>query len=115
MKNNVKLILATAADWVTRNGNRRSLITFTRAEYSSDGKKMYILYTVLPESQENQAEEFLTRHCDDIRNHVKIKMKTQPAWFRFKLDTGEHNRQRVTDLLDDTAETHGSIPEILHK
>ncbi len=115
MKNNVKLILATAADWITRNANRRSLITFTRGEYSTDGKKLYIMYTVIPESQERQAEEFLTRHGDDIRNHVKVKMKTQPAWFRFKLDSGERNRERISDLLDDTADSHGSIPEILHK
>ncbi len=115
MKNNLKLILATAADWITRNGNRRSLITFTRGEYSTDGKKLFIMYTVIPESQERQAEEFLTRHGDDIRNHVKSKMKTQPAWFRFKLDSGERNRERISDLLDDTTDSHGSIPEILHK
>lgn len=115
MKNNLKLILATAADWITRNGNRRSLITFTRGEYSTDGKKLFIMYTVIPESQERQAEEFLTRHGDDIRNHVKNKMKTQSAWFRFKLDSGERNRERISDLLDDTTDSHGSIPEILHK
>ena len=115
MKNNLKLILATAADWITRNGNRRSLITFTRGEYSTDGKKLFIMYTVIPENQERQAEEFLTRHGDDIRNHVKSKMKTQPAWFRFKLDSGERNRERISDLLDDTTDSHGSIPEILHK
>ena len=115
MKNNIKLVMATAADWVTRNGNRRSLITFTRAEHSSDGKKLHIFYTVIPESQERQAEEFLQRHGDDIRDHVKKKMKTQPAWFRFVLDHGDRNRVRVTDLLDDTTDSHGSIPDILHK
>lgn len=114
MKNNIKLILATAAQWVTENGNRNSLITFTRAEPTPDGKKLLIFYTVLPETQERPAHEFLTRHGDDMRNYVKKKMKREPAWFRFIMDTGERNRERVSDLLDDTLETHGNIPERLH-
>jgi ribosome-binding factor A len=114
MKNNIKLILATAGDWITRNSNRNSLITLTRADTTADGKKLLIFYTVLPESQSVPAHEFLTRHGDDIRNYVKKKMKREPAWFRFIVDTGERNRERVSDLLDDTGETHGNIPERLH-
>ncbi len=114
MKHNLKLILATAAGWITRNSNRNSLITLTRADYSTDGKKLFIYYTVLPNTQERPAHEFLTRHGDDIRNHVKTKMKTQPAWFRFQLDSGERNRERISDLLDGTVESHGDIPDRLH-
>jgi hypothetical protein len=40
-------------------------------------------------------------------------MKTQPAWFRFIIDTGERNRERVSDLLDDTTDTHGDIPRTI--
>ncbi len=115
MKNNIKLILANAGDWITRNSNRNSLITLTRTERSVDGKKLHIFYTVIPENQERPAHEFLTRHVDDIRDHVKKKMKNQPPWFRFQLDTGERNRERVSDLLDGTSESHGDIPERLHK
>ncbi len=113
MKNNIKLTLATASDWITRNGNRSSLITLTRADFSSDRKKLHIYYTVIPNNQERPAEQFLTRHADDIREYVKKKMKTQPAWFRFHLDTGERNRERVSDLLAETTDTHGHIPEKL--
>lgn len=115
MKNNNKLILATAADWITRNSNRNSLITLTRSDMTTDGKKMLIFYTVIPESQERPAHEFLTRHGDDIRNYVKKKMKREPAWFRFILDTGERNRERVSDLLDGTQDSHGNMPERLHE
>ncbi len=112
-RNNIKLMMEIASDWITRNGNRRSLITLTRADYSTDGKKLHIFYTVIPETQERPAEEFLVRHADDIQRYVKLKMKNQPPWFRFMLDTGERNRERITDLLHDTTETHGHVPENL--
>ena len=115
IKNKTKLILATASEWITQNSNRTSLITFTRAEPTPDGKKLLIFYTVLPENQQRPAHEFLTRHGDDIRTYVKKKMKREPMWFRFILDTGERNRERVSDLLDDTENTHGNIPTSLHE
>lgn len=114
MKNNIKSILAVASDWITRNSNRNSLITLTQASPTSDGKKLIIFYTVIPESQERAASEFLTRHGDNMRNYVKQKMKREPAWFRFVLDKGERNRERVSDLLDGTEDSHGSIPDRLH-
>lgn len=115
MKNNNKLILETASDWITRNSNRNSLITLTKSEPTSDGKKLLIFYTVIPESQERQAHEFLTRHGDVIRDYVKKKLKREPAWFRFILDTGERNRERISDLLDGTEDSHGNIPDRLHE
>jgi ribosome-binding factor A len=115
MRNNIKLILETASGWITRNGNRNSLITLTQAEPTADGKKLIIYYTVIPENQERAAHEFLTRHNDDIRNFVKQKMKREPAWLRFVQDRGERNRERISDLLDGTTESHGNIPDRLHE
>ncbi len=114
MKNNSKLILSQIADWITRNGNRKSLITLTRAVFSEDHKRLQVFYTVIPESQESPALEFLTRHTHDIRDHIKKNTKREPPFFSFILDIGERNRERVSDLLADTAETHGAIPKTLH-
>ncbi len=115
MKNNNKLILEIASDWITRNSNRNSLITLTKSDTTTDGKKLLIFYTVIPEAQERPAHEFLTRNADIIRDYVKKKMKREPAWFRFILDKGERNRERISDLLDGTEDSHGNIPERLHE
>lgn len=114
MKNNIKLIMSQIADWITRNGNRKSLITLTRAAYSDDHKKLQIFYTVIPENQEAPALEFLTRHTHDIRDHIKKQTKREVGFFNFALDIGERNRERISDLLEDTAESHGAIPKTLH-
>ncbi len=115
MKHNNKLLLEQLSDWITRNGNRRSLITLTRAEFSNDHKKLHVYYTVIPESQESPANEFLNRQIHSMRDFIKKHAKLEPTFFTFVLDKGERNREHISDLLAGTTETHGSIPETLHE
>lgn len=95
-----KEIKKYAADYITREASRMSLITITRCEINHDGKHAVLFISVLPEKAEPIAMDFLKRHQDHIRNwiqrHAKIR---QVPWLRFSLDQGEKNRQLVDSLL----------------
>lgn len=90
------------SDYITREASRMSLITITRCELSSDGKRALISVSVLPEKAEPIAMDFLKRHQDHIRDSIQTKSRIQRVpWLRFTLDKGEKNRQRVDQLLQD--------------
>jgi ribosome-binding factor A len=89
-----------AADYITREASRMSLITITRCEISTDGKRALMSMSVMPEKAEPIAMDFLKRHQDDVRDYIKEHSRIQRIPFlRFTLDKGEKNRQLVDDLL----------------
>lgn len=91
-----------ASDYITREASRMSLITITRCELSSDGKRALISISILPEAAEPIAMDFLKRHQDNIRQHIQKNSRIQRVpWLRFTLDKGEKNRQRVDILLQE--------------
>lgn len=95
-----------AAEYVSREAGRTSLITITRCEISTDGKRAAFFISVLPERAEPIAMDFLKRHQDDIRDYVKQHSRIrQVPWLRFTLDRGEKNRQLVDELLRQDAVT----------
>lgn len=100
-----KEIKKYASDYITRNSSRLSLITITRAETSSDEKRILLHVSVLPEAAEGPAMDFLKRHQDDIRQHIikHSKIRMMP-WLRFTIDKGEKNRQLVDELLREDEE-----------
>jgi ribosome-binding factor A len=100
-----KEIKKYASDYITRESSRVSLITITRADFSFDNKHVVLHVSVLPERAEPIAMNFLKRHQDEIRQYVikHVKGGMMP-WFRFTLDAGEKNRQRVEELLREDAE-----------
>ncbi len=93
------------ADYITREASHMSLITITRCELSSDGKRALLSISILPERAEPIAMDFLKRHQDDIRKHIQNKSRIQRVpWLRFTLDKGEKNRQLVDILLQEDQE-----------
>ena len=77
-----------------------SLITITRSEISTDGKRAVLFISILPEKAETIAMDFLKRHQDDIRRYVQTHSKVRAVpWLRFSVDRGEKNRQLVDELL----------------
>lgn len=95
-----KEIRKYASDYIVREASRMSLITITRCEISSDGKRAVLFMSILPEKAEPIAMDFLKRHQDDIRKYVQSHAKIRSVpWLRFTLDSGEKNRQLVDDLL----------------
>ena len=93
------LIKNLAADFLQRESSGTSLITVTRVRLSNKGKTVDIFFTVYPESKEHSATEFAGRKAAEFQEYVKshAKMRVVP-FFRFGIDKGEKNRQRL-DML----------------
>ncbi len=99
VKENIRNI---TAQFLEMESNRLSLITVTDANVSKDLKKATIFVSVLPESKEESALNFLKRKRSDARNYLRnrLDMRTIP-FLNFELDYGEKNRQRIDELSQD--------------
>lgn len=94
-----------AAQYVARHSNRQSLLTVTRVTLSSDLKHASVMLSVFPRTAEHGAIDFLNRNRDDFREFLKKRTKLHILPFaNFYPDEGEYNRQRVSEILDDTPE-----------
>jgi ribosome-binding factor A len=92
-------IMHLAAQFLERESNGTSLITVTSSNVSKDLKKATIFITVLPDSSEESALNFVKRKRSDIRDFIKKKMKMRVLPFvDFEIDMGEKNRQRIDEL-----------------
>ncbi|PIR38248.1 MAG: hypothetical protein COV34_01395 [Candidatus Zambryskibacteria bacterium CG10_big_fil_rev_8_21_14_0_10_42_12] len=93
-------IRKSAALFFEQESNRKSLITVTRVLLSSDKKKASVMFTVFPESYEEQASLFANRNRRDFVTFLKSKYKVArlPS-IDFHIDQGEKNRQRIDMLL----------------
>jgi len=92
-----------AADFLQRESNGTSLITVTRVVLSPNKKSADILLSVLPEDKEEIALEFANRQIDDFIAYVKEKARLRSLpFFKFDLDKGEKNRQKIDELSQRT-------------
>lgn len=88
-----------AATYLAEEANRDALITVTRAEFAPDGKRATVYVSVFPESREEDAIWFLTRHGTSFRDYLKKRSKFRALPFvEFRIDIGEKNRQRLEEL-----------------
>jgi len=89
-----------AAEFLSRAGNRSSLITVTSANCSPDLKNATIYITVLPENKEQAALMFVKRNLGEFRDYLKENLSTKTIPFlEVELDLGEKNRQKIDELL----------------
>lgn len=90
-----------AAEFLSLESNRSSLVTVTNATVSSDLRNATIFITVYPEEKEKPALDFAKRKQGDFREFVsdKTKMRRLPR-FVFEIDEGEKRRQQFDSLLD---------------
>lgn len=88
-----------AAEFLSRESNRQSLITVTRADISPDLKQATVYVSVFPPEQEEHALNFIRRLRSEFRTFVKQKaiLKSLP-FFEFEIDYGEKNRQALEEL-----------------
>jgi len=95
-----ELLQHLAAEFIERESNRTSLVTVTGATISDTQKQVRILFTVLPEKEEEVVLEFLNRRKRDFFEFIdkKARIGRMPD-IRFVLDVGEKNRQRIDFLL----------------
>ena len=103
IERNIKVanqIKELAAEYLSREDNRTSLITVISCNTSPDLKKATIFITVLPNSKEHDALDFTKRKRPEIRDYLKKKMnlKTIP-FLDVRIDEGEKNRQKIDELL----------------
>lgn len=97
-----QLIRETASEFVERESNRNSLITVTRVYLPSDMKHATIMFTVLPEGQEENALNFLKRMRGEFKEFFKKRAKVgRIPFFDFQLDKGEKLAQRIRDLSEE--------------
>jgi len=93
-----EMVREVAAEFLAREANRNTLITVTRTDISSDGKRVNIFITVLPESYEEQAVAFANRNRSELSDFFKKKVKALPPHVEFVIDRGEKNRLRLDEL-----------------
>lgn len=90
------------ARFLMLNGNRSSLITVTRTELTSDGKRATIFFTVFPDTFEKTALEFAKRKRSEFKEFVKDNSKLgRIPQLDFEIDSGEKNRQKIDSLLNE--------------
>lgn len=88
-----------AADFFSRESNRKSMITITSVEIEARGSKAKILMTVLPETQEAAALDFAHRQLTDFKHYVQENSRiSRVPFFEVAIDKGEKNRQRMDEL-----------------
>ena len=93
------LFAELAAEFINRESAGQSLITVTGAREDNNGHLMTILITVLPQSREQAALDFLSRKKREFGAYVvkRAKLPFLPST-EFVLDLGEKNRQRLDEL-----------------
>ena len=93
-----EVVREVAAEFLVREANRNTLITVTRTEISTDGKRVNIFITVLPDDKEEQALAFANRNRSELSDFFKKKVKALPPHVEFVIDRGEKNRLRLEEL-----------------
>lgn len=88
-----------AAAYIAREAGRKTLITPTRAEMSSDGTNVTVYVSVFPDGDVEHALEFLARHAHDFRDYLREESRiSRLPRVRFAHDLGEKHRQHLDDL-----------------
>jgi ribosome-binding factor A len=95
------IIKTLAAEYLSRESNRTSLLTITDVTVSDNGGEATIFFTVLPENMQKGALDFLKRKRSEFRDYVKEKSRIgRIPFFDFEIDKGEKNRQRIDEIIN---------------
>jgi ribosome-binding factor A len=88
-----------AAEFLSREANRQSLITVTGAHVAEDGKHGTIFITVFPDTAETAAVDFANRNRGEFAQFFRTRVRgVFPPRIEFVIDRGEKNRQRLDEL-----------------
>lgn len=88
-----------AAEFISRESNRNSLITVTRMSLADHEDHATIFISVLPETQEKAVMDFLSRQLSDFREFVKSKIQNgKIPVFTFKIDEGSKLARKIDEL-----------------
>ncbi len=96
-------LMHLAAAYFQQESGKSSLITITRVVADNYLKRVKILFTVIPDSKEQEALEFAKRREIDFKNYAKSYGRIMRVPFIvFDIDRGERNRQRIDAALNDS-------------
>jgi len=94
------LISKFAAEYFSIEANADSLITVTKTDALDKGRRALVFFTALPKEKEPEALAFAKRRRNDFRQYVMNKKSFGfTPRIDFCIDQGEHNRQRIDELL----------------
>jgi ribosome-binding factor A len=97
------LLSKFAAEYFLIESNKDSLLTVTKTDILDKGKRALIFFTVLPREKEEITLEFAKRRRNDFRQFVMSKKSFGfVPRIDFCIDEGEHNRQRIDELLNES-------------
>lgn len=95
----VEALRAAAAEFLSREANRNSLITVTRADLSEDRKRGIVYITVFPDSSEKAAVDFANRNRKEFSDFFQKRIRgMRMPHVDFVIDLGEKNRQRLDEI-----------------
>jgi len=98
------LLTKFAAEYFLEESNKNSLITITKSEILDRGKRVFIYFTALPQKKEEDVLEFMKRRRNDFRQYVMTKKSFgYVPRVDFCIDFGEHNRQRIDELSNESS------------
>ena len=88
-----------AAAFLSRESNRTSLITVTRADVTDKMTVATIYCSVFPESEEPNALIFLKRMAGEFKHHLMHERSmVRVPHIDFVIDFGEKNRIRLEEI-----------------
>jgi ribosome-binding factor A len=94
-----ELVKKLAAEFLSKEADKSSVITVTNANISDDLKNATIFFSVYPEKSEDAALNFAKRKRSELKKYVKSKLRMKRIpFFDFEIDMGEKNRQRIDEL-----------------
>ncbi len=95
-----ELLRRLVATFIERESNRDALISVTHVDVNESLKYATIYISVLPESKEDAALNFMKRQLTDIRTHIKKNAPSRVLpYLNVEIDRGEKNRQ-IIDRID---------------
>lgn len=95
-----EIIKESAAAFIERESNKTALISVTRVELADRGRSAMIYISVLPESGEDSAINFLKRKRADMRDAVKAQLNTRTIpLLDVQIDTGLKALHTIETLL----------------
>ena len=88
------------ASFIERESNKTALITVTRVELLERGRSATVYISVMPETSEDSALNFLKRKRPQMKDALKkqLNMRTIP-FLDVEIDFGEKARNNIEALL----------------
>jgi len=94
-----EFIRKSASEFLAREAGRNSLITVTHVTMGDNAQYATIYVSVLPESAEKSALDFLKRKRSEFKHYVKNHSRIgHIPFFDFEIDIGAKNSNRINEL-----------------